>query len=161
MAVGASVSGQGTPQVDLSAVDFSSPGRYSVQVTGGADGIAATPVAVLITVQPVISLKHAKVKLPAGPKLTGKAALQAAGAKITSGSLAAPNLASIATKPGTHKVKVNGNSNGIAATPVTLTVVVVPAPVAHHKAKAEARRPLISQRLPKRLGAKPRGTSSG
>jgi hypothetical protein len=72
----------------------------------------------------VITLEHAKVKLQAGPKLTGKSALQAAGAKITSGTLTAPNLTSILTKPGTHKVKVTGKSAGIAANPVTLTIVV-------------------------------------
>jgi phospholipase C len=130
-AAGATVNG-GSVEVNLAGVNFSQPGRYSVQVTGGANGIAATPATVTITIQPVITLKHAKVKVQAGPKLTGKAALQAAGAKITSGTLAAPNLTSIATKPGPHKVTVTGKSNGIAANPVTLTITVTPAP---HKAK--------------------------
>jgi hypothetical protein len=135
-AAGATVNG-GSAEVDLAGVNFSSPGRYSVQVTGGANGVAATPATVTITIQPVITLKHSKVKIQQGPKLTGKAALQAAGAKITSGALVAPNLTSIVTKPGSHKVTVTGKSNGIAANPVTLTITVTPAPKAHHKAKAK------------------------
>jgi phospholipase C len=137
MAAGATVSG-GSAEVDLSGVDFSRAGRYSVQVTGGADGVAATPATVEITVKPVISLKHPRIKLQAGPKATGKAALAAAGAKITSGTLTLPSLAPILTKPGAHKEKVSGKSNGIAATPVTLTIVITPP--ADHEAKPKRAR---------------------
>ncbi len=132
-AAGATVNG-GSAEVSLAGVNFSRPGRYSVQVTGGANGIAATPATLTITIQPVITLERAKIKLQAGPRLNGKSALQAAGAKITSGTLAVPNLTSILTKPGTHKVKVTGKSAGIPATPVTLTITVTRAP---HKAKPE------------------------
>ncbi|HWH20748.1 MAG TPA: hypothetical protein VN671_09450, partial [Solirubrobacterales bacterium] len=66
------------------------------------------------------------------------AALEAAGAKISAGSLVAPNLTSIATKPGSHKVKVAGRADGIAANPVTLTVVITPAPGQKAKPKHAA-----------------------
>jgi phospholipase C len=155
-AAGVAVSGQGTADIDLSAVDFATPGTYSAQVTGSANGIAAAPVAVVITVRPVISLRRTTVKYAAASKLTGKAVLKAAGADISSGSLATLSLKGvIATAAGTYTVNVGGTANGVAAAPVALTIVVNPKlTVAHRAVRVTRGTHLTTKLLVRTLGIK-------
>jgi phospholipase C len=126
-ASGATTSDSGDVFVDLSGVDFNTPGNYSVQITGAAEGIAATPATVTITVRPVVTMQSHTLRLKAGAARSARAVLHAAGARISAGSLSMPNLAGVSfTEAGTYKVQIKGVAHGVVSHPVVLTIVVKP-----------------------------------
>jgi phospholipase C len=126
-ASGATTSDSGDVFVDLSGVDFNAPRNYSVQITGAAEGIAATPATVAITVRPVVTMQSHTLKLEAGATRSARAVLHAAGARISAGSLTMPNLTGVSfTEAGIYKVQIKGVAHGVDSHPVVLTIVVKP-----------------------------------
>jgi phospholipase C len=154
VAAGAAISHGELDPISLAGVDFGTPGSYLVSVTGGDAQQAAAPATLSITVvaAPVITVAKASIAVPAGTKLTSPLVLALARASISSGTLAALDLARVDTKKaGSYGVSVTGSDRGIAAAPVNLVIQVQAAPVRPVASRAVLRIAPHRVRAPKRV----------
>jgi phospholipase C len=134
-AVGASITSGVLDLPSLAGVDLGTPGSYPVQITGTANGVQAIPATVTLVVQggssggggraPTISLQHRTLAYAVGDAPSPADVAAAAGATISSGSLAPIDLAGVDFgAPGTTTVRVTGSDGDLRASPVSLTIVV-------------------------------------
>lgn len=136
---GAAVAGGGViSPIDLAAVDFDTPGVYDVEVQGTIDGAVAAPATLRIVVEragsplgdPTIHTSQTLLTYGLGADPTAAEVAGAAGAAITDGALNPIDLSGVDfTTAGTYSVTITGGDGNDSATPVTLTIVVVPKPV--------------------------------
>ena len=127
---GASINAGTLATPDLSGVDLTKPGSYTVSITGSAGGQQATPVSVRVKVipTPTIALANSTVTYQDGESPTPAQVLADAGATINTGALDAPDLSGVDfTAAGSYTVTIEGSSEGFDAAPATLTVVVTAA----------------------------------
>src|SRR6202034_191894 len=106
---GASINGGTLVDPDLSGVDFSTPGSYTVSITGSENGEQATPVPVMINVipTPVIDVVNPTVYYQVGQSPTPAQVLADAGISINVGSVSMPDLSGVNfAKTGTYTVTV-------------------------------------------------------
>jgi hypothetical protein len=137
-ALGATLTGSGNGQLaaDLSGVDFSVPGDYTVTVADSdANDLAPTQTATVDVVpQPVITLPETTVYLPVNVEnpLPEATLLANSGATLTdgngnavAGSLAADTSGVNGSVPGKYTATITGtDSYGFKSAPVTVTVVM-------------------------------------
>ncbi|MBC1727713.1 LapB repeat-containing protein [Listeria seeligeri] len=119
-------------------VDFSTAGDYTVTLNSvNADGVAANPVTVIVTVEkapaPVISADN-EVSYPENSTIDSQQFLTDINATTSDGSPITSDFATVVdfSTAGDYTVTLNSvNADGVAANPVTVTVHVekAPAPV--------------------------------
>jgi phospholipase C len=128
-AAGATISSGGLDPIDLSGVDFTTPGTYTVQVTGADGDTVATPATLTIVVvqRPVIGVRSATVTTTVGTALSSDQVLAQTFATIDHGALLPVDLSAVDfTRAGSYPVLVQGSDHGVAAQPVRVTLVVKP-----------------------------------
>ncbi|MBF2416456.1 LapB repeat-containing protein, partial [Listeria seeligeri] len=119
-------------------VDFATPGDYTVTLNSvNADGVAANPVTVTVTVEkapaPVITADNT-ISYPKNSTIDSQQFYTDVNATTDDGSPITSDFATVVdfTTPGDYTVTLNSvNSDGVEANPVTVTVTVekAPAPV--------------------------------
>ncbi|WP_271005084.1 LapB repeat-containing protein [Listeria seeligeri] len=119
-------------------VDFATPGDYTVTLNSvNADGVAANPVTVTVTVEkapaPVITADNT-ISYPKNSTIDSQQFYTDVNATTDDGSPITSDFATVVdfATPGDYTVTLNSvNSDGVAANPVTVTVTVekAPAPV--------------------------------
>ncbi|MEE9728491.1 LapB repeat-containing protein [Listeria seeligeri] len=119
-------------------VDFATPGDYTVTLNSvNADGVAANPVTVTVTVEkapaPVITADNT-ISYPKNSTIDSQQFYTDVSAATDDGSPITSDFATVVdfATPGDYTVTLNSvNSDGVAASPVTVTVTVekAPAPV--------------------------------
>ncbi|WP_270998361.1 LapB repeat-containing protein [Listeria seeligeri] len=119
-------------------VDFATPGDYTVTLNSvNADGVAANPVTVTVTVEkapaPVITADNT-ISYPKNSTIDSQQFYTDVSAATDDGSPITSDFATVVdfANPGDYTVTLNSvNSDGVAASPVTVTVTVekAPAPV--------------------------------
>ncbi|MBF2548320.1 LapB repeat-containing protein [Listeria seeligeri] len=119
-------------------VDFTTPGDYTVTLNSvNSDGLAANPVTVTVTVEkapaPVITA-DSTISYPKNSTVDNQQFLTDINATTDDGSVITSDFETVVdfTTAGDYTVTLNSvNSDGVAANPVTVTVIVekAPAPV--------------------------------
>jgi hypothetical protein len=136
-ALGATLTGStsGHLEVDLSGVNFSKPGSYTVTVSDSdaADDAATRTATIEVVTAPVVTVRHSKIELGAsGRALSEEALIAAAGATLTDGdgkTIAGTLTADISgvnwRVAGTYTATITGtDADGIKSAPVRVTVVI-------------------------------------
>jgi hypothetical protein len=134
---GATLSTAGTLTADLSGLDTSKPGSYSVTLTAtDGYGFTATPVTLAVVVTapvaaPVITVTDPTVSFRASATatVTAQQVLTAVGATVTGGATLAADVSAVrADAVGSYSVTITAtDGSGHAATPVTVTVRITAA----------------------------------
>ncbi|MBC1722736.1 LapB repeat-containing protein [Listeria seeligeri] len=116
-------------------VDFTTPGDYTVTLNSvNSDGVAANPVTVTVTVEkapaPVITADNT-ISYPKNSTVDSQQFFDDINASTNDGSPITSDFDTVVdfTTPGDYTVTLNSvNSDGVAASPVTVTVTVEKAP---------------------------------
>jgi phospholipase C len=134
-AVGAAITSGVLDLPSLAGLDAGTPGSYSIQITGTSNGVQAIPATVTVVVQgtstgggtgaPTISLQRRTLAYAVGANPSANEVAAAAGATISSGTLDPIDLGDVDFgTPGVSTVRVTGSAGDVAATPMSLAIVV-------------------------------------
>lgn len=116
--------------ISLAGVDFSTPGVYSVKVSGSDGKTSATPVSLTIEViePPEVTLGISRLTTPLGQPITSGQIVSETQARVSEGKLDPVVLAGVNfNKAGTYTVEVTGSYDGVDAKPATVTITVAAA----------------------------------